>query len=149
MPAIFFLIPEKKVKKKKNYKQMNSREKLENFSDKERVILGFYLWSSNGQISTGGLTGTFRTSFMDINQNLSFPSQRQFYNWPISYSFWEGFVRKLKKRKNKLTLDVFSPAQSLYTEWKKQTIIIFVKHFRMRNFGCCIWLIHAIKYLIF
>lgn len=78
---------------------MNSREKLENFSDKERVILGFYLWSSNGQISTGGLTGTFRTSFMDINQNLSFPSQRQFYNWPISYSFWEGFVRKLKKIK--------------------------------------------------
>lgn len=32
---------------------MNSLEKLENFSDKERVILGFYLWSSNGQISTG------------------------------------------------------------------------------------------------
>lgn len=48
----------------------------------------------------GGLTGTFRTSFMDINLNLSFPSQRQFYNWPISYRLWKGFVRKLKKRNN-------------------------------------------------
>lgn len=45
------------MKNKKKWK--NSLEILENFGDKERVILGFYLWSSNGQTCGG------------INRNLS------------------------------------------------------------------------------
>lgn len=142
MPAIFFFLISEKWKIKKNEKTPWRYWKI------SVIRNAWYLVFTCGLVmdkSVGGLTGTFRTSFMDINLNLSFPSQRQFYNWPISYRLWKGFVRKLKKRNNSR---MFFHLFKVYPLNEKQTIIIFV-NFRLRNFGCCIWLICAIKYLIF
>lgn len=117
MPAIFFFLISEKWKIKKNEKTPWRYWKI------SVIRNAWYLVFTCGLVmdkSVGGLTGTFRTSFMDINLNLSFPSQRQFYNWPISYRLWKGFVRKLKKKKQ--LSDVFSPVQSLSAEWKSKQL---------------------------